>query len=61
MLSKAKEDERELTMMLLVQMYENMSARTYSSIIDAKSEGNRTKEQVVFDILTEVFEKESKK
>ena len=61
MLSKAKDDERELTMMLLVQMYENMSARTYSSIIDAKSEGNRTKEQVVFDILTEVFEKESKK
>ena len=47
--------------MALVQMYENLSARTFSRIMDAKTDGNKTKEQVVYDILAESFDKEIKK
>ena len=61
MLSRAKDEEREFIMMALVQMYENLSARTFSRIMDAKTDGNKTKEQVVYDILAESFDKEIKK
>ena len=61
MLSRAKDEEREFIMMALVQMYENLSARTFSRIMDAKTDDNKTKEQVVYDILAESFDKEIKK
>lgn len=49
-------DQRDFVMKLLLQMYDNLSARTFSLIMDAKSDGNRTKEQVVFDILEKAYQ-----
>ena len=57
MLNKAKEEDREVVKQNLIDMYDNLTSRTYSRIIVAKSQGNKTKEQVIHAILKDAYDK----
>lgn len=57
MLNKAKEEDREVVKQNLVDMYDNLTSRTYSRIIEAKGQGNKTKEQVIHAILKDAYDK----
>lgn len=57
MLNKAKEEDREVVKQNLIDMYDNLTSRTYSRIIDAKGQGNKTKEQVIHAILKDAYDK----
>ncbi len=59
--SSAKMDERESVVQTLITMYDSLTSRTYSRIIDAKGQGNKTKEQVIYDILKDVYDKVAQK
>lgn len=57
MLNKAKEEDREVVKQNLVDMYDNLTSRTYSRINEAKGQGNKTKEQVIHAILKDAYDK----
>ena len=57
MMNKAIAEDREAVKQKLIDMYDNLTARTYSRIIDAKGQGNKTKEQVIHAILKDAYDK----
>jgi hypothetical protein len=57
MLNKPKEEDREVVKQNLIDMYDNLTSRTYSRIIEAKGQGNKTKEQVIHAILKDAYDK----
>jgi hypothetical protein len=57
MMNKAKEEDREVVKQNLVDMYDNLTSRTYSRINEAKGQGNKTKEQVIHAILKDAYDK----
>jgi len=61
MMNKAKEEDREVIKQNLIDMYDNLTSRDYSRIIAAKSQGNKTKEQVIHAILKDAYDKLAQK
>ena len=61
MMNKAIAEDREVVKQNLIDMYDNLTSRTYSRIIDAKGQGNKTKEQVIYDILKDAYDKLAQK
>jgi hypothetical protein len=57
MMNKAKEEDREVVKQNLIDMYDNLTSRTYPRIIEAKGQGNKTKEQVIHAILKDAYDK----
>jgi len=57
MMNKAIAEDREAVKQKLIDMYDNLTARTYSRIIEAKGQGNKTKEQVIHAILKDAYDK----
>ena len=55
--NKAKYEDRETVTKKLIGMYDSLSSRTYSQIIDAKKQGNKTREQVIYGILKDAYDK----
>lgn len=56
-----KAEVREAVMQKLICMYDNLTFRVYSRIIEAKSQGDKTKEQVISSILKDTYDKVAQK